>query len=76
MKIFHMGDWHIGKLVNGFYMTEDQEFIINQIYEAIEKKKPDVVIIAGDLYDRSVPPVHAVARKIVKCIENLDAVRV
>lgn len=72
MKIFHMGDWHIGKLVNGFYMTEDQEFIINQIYEAIEKKKPDVVIIAGDLYDRSVPPVHAVEllnktmRKIVK----------
>lgn len=72
MKIFHMGDWHIGKLVNGFYMTEDQEFIINQIYEAIEKKKPDVVIIAGDLYDRSVPPVHAVEllnktmKKIVK----------
>lgn len=72
MKIFHMGDWHIGKLVNGFYMTEDQEFIIEQIYEAIEKKKPDVVVIAGDLYDRSVPPVHAVEllnktmKKIVK----------
>ncbi|WP_195263218.1 exonuclease SbcCD subunit D [Clostridium sp. 1001275B_160808_H3] len=72
MKIFHMGDWHIGKLVNGFYMTEDQEFIIEQIYEAIEKEKPDVVLIAGDLYDRSVPPVHAVEllnktmKKIVK----------
>jgi DNA repair protein SbcD/Mre11 len=60
MKIFHMGDWHIGKLVNGFYMTEDQKFIIEQIYKAIEDKKPDVVVIAGDLYDRSVPPVHAV----------------
>ena len=72
MKIFHMGDWHIGKLVNGFYMTEDQEFIIEQIYKAIEKEKPDVVLIAGDLYDRSVPPVHAVEllnktmKKIVK----------
>lgn len=72
MKIFHMGDWHIGKLVNGFYMTEDQEFIIEKIYEAIKKEKPDVVVIAGDLYDRSVPPVHAVEllnktmKKIVK----------
>ncbi len=60
MKIFHTGDWHIGKLVNGFYMTEDQEFIINQLYEAIEEEKPQVVLIAGDLYDRSVPPVQAI----------------
>ena len=60
MKIFHTGDWHIGKSVNGFYMTEDQEFIMEQFYDAIEKEKPDVVLIAGDLYDRSVPPVQAV----------------
>lgn len=60
MKIFHTGDWHIGKLVNGFYMTEDQEFIMNQLYEAIEEEKPQVVLIAGDLYDRSVPPVQAI----------------
>ncbi|WP_291653739.1 exonuclease SbcCD subunit D [Clostridium sp.] len=75
MKIFHMGDWHIGKLVNGFYMTEDQEFIIEQIYEAIEKEKPDVVVIAGDLYDRSVPPVHAVEllnRTMKKIVKDLN----
>lgn len=60
MKIFHTGDWHIGKLVNGFYMTEDQEFIMEQLYEQIEKEKPEVVLIAGDLYDRSVPPVQAI----------------
>jgi len=60
MKIFHTGDWHIGKLVNGFYMTEDQEFIIKQLYEEIQKEKPDVVLIAGDLYDRSVPPIQAI----------------
>jgi len=72
MRIFHMGDWHIGKLVNGFYMTEDQKYVIEQVYKAIEEKKPDVVIIAGDLYDRSIPPVQAVEllnetlRKIVK----------
>lgn len=70
MKIFHMGDWHIGKLVNGFYMTEDQEFIINQLYDEIEKEEPDVLIIAGDLYDRSVPPVQAVEllNKVLKKI--------
>ena len=72
MRIFHMGDWHIGKLVNGFYMTEDQKYVIEQLYKAIEEKKPDVIIIAGDLYDRSIPPVQAVEllndalRKIVK----------
>lgn len=60
MKIFHTGDWHIGKSVNGFYMTEDQEFIMKQLYEEIKKEKPDVVLIAGDLYDRSVPPVQAI----------------
>lgn len=60
MKIFHTGDWHIGKSVNGFYMTEDQEFIMEQLYEEIQVEKPDVVLIAGDLYDRSVPPVQAI----------------
>ncbi len=60
MKIFHTGDWHIGKSVNGFYMTEDQEFIMKQFYEEIQNEKPDVVLIAGDLYDRSVPPVQAI----------------
>jgi len=60
MKIFHMGDWHIGKSVNGFYMTEDQEFIMEQLYEEIREEKPDVLLVAGDLYDRSVPPVQAI----------------
>lgn len=60
MKIFHTGDWHIGKSVNGFYMTEDQEFIMDQLYAEIIKEKPEVLLIAGDLYDRSVPPVQAI----------------
>lgn len=60
MKIFHMGDWHIGKLVNGFYMTEDQEYILEELFKAIDEEKPDVLVIAGDLYDRSIPPVQAV----------------
>lgn len=61
LKIFHTADWHLGKLVQGVYMTEDQEYVLQQFYEAIEQEKPDAVIIAGDLYDRAVPPTDAVA---------------
>lgn len=60
MKIFHTADWHLGKLVQGVYMTEDQRYILQQFIEAIDKEKPDVIVIAGDLYDRAIPPVDAV----------------
>ncbi|MDS9471807.1 exonuclease SbcCD subunit D [Sporosarcina pasteurii] len=61
MKIFHTADWHLGKLVQGVYMTEEQSYILEQFIEAIEEEQPDAVIIAGDLYDRAVPPTEAVA---------------
>ncbi|EFI69862.1 exonuclease sbcD-like protein [Lysinibacillus fusiformis ZC1] len=60
MKIFHTADWHLGKLVQGVYMTEDQHYILQQFIQAIDEEKPDVIIIAGDLYDRSMPPIEAV----------------
>ncbi|SHF93432.1 exonuclease SbcCD subunit D [Ornithinibacillus halophilus] len=60
MKFFHTADWHLGKLVQGVYMTEDQEYILEQFMKAVEEEKPDVVVIAGDLYDRAVPPTEAV----------------
>lgn len=60
MKIFHTADWHLGKLVQGISMTEDQRHILHQFIEEIKKEQPDVVIIAGDLYDRSVPPTDAI----------------
>ncbi|PSL40422.1 exodeoxyribonuclease I subunit D [Planomicrobium soli] len=60
MKIFHTADWHLGKLIQGVYMTEEQRFVLNQLIAAIEEEQPDAVIIAGDLYDRAVPPTEAV----------------
>lgn len=60
MKIFHTADWHLGKLVQGVYMTEDQRYILQQFIEHIDAEQPDAIIIAGDLYDRSVPKVEAV----------------
>jgi len=61
LKFFHTADWHLGKLVQGIYMTEDQRYILDQFIEAIKEERPDAVIIAGDLYDRAVPPTDAVA---------------
>ncbi|MHA6260429.1 exonuclease SbcCD subunit D [Sporosarcina sp. CAU 1771] len=61
MKFFHTADWHLGKLVQGVYMTEDQRHVLAQFIEAVQEEKPDAVIIAGDLYDRAVPPTDAVA---------------
>ncbi|MFD2637848.1 exonuclease SbcCD subunit D [Piscibacillus salipiscarius] len=60
MKLFHTADWHLGKLVQGVYMTEDQKYVLSQFVEAVREEQPDVVIIAGDLYDRAVPPTDAV----------------
>ncbi|MUT64426.1 exonuclease SbcCD subunit D [Paenibacillus sp. NEAU-GSW1] len=60
MKIFHTADWHLGKLVQGVYMTEDQRYALEQFTAAVAEEKPDAVIIAGDLYDRAVPPTEAV----------------
>lgn len=60
LKLFHTADWHLGKLVQGVYMTEDQRYVLQQFVQAIEEEKPDAVIIAGDLYDRAIPPTEAV----------------
>ncbi|QDQ00218.1 exonuclease SbcCD subunit D [Lysinibacillus fusiformis] len=60
MKLFHTADWHLGKLVQGMYMTEDQHYILQKFMQAIDEEKPDAIIVAGDLYDRSMPPVEAV----------------
>lgn len=61
MKFIHLSDLHIGKRVNEYSMLEDQEYILNQIIAIIDEQKPDGVIIAGDVYDKSVPSAEAVA---------------
>ncbi len=60
MKIIHTSDWHIGKIVNEYSMIKDQEYILNKLIETIDNEKVEVLIIAGDIYDRSIPPVEAV----------------
>ncbi|WP_100331020.1 exonuclease SbcCD subunit D [Bacillus xiapuensis] len=60
MKFIHTADWHLGKLVHGVYMTEEQKEVLRQFVEVVKEEKPDAIVIAGDLYDRSVPPTDAV----------------
>ncbi len=55
MKFIHLSDLHLGKRVNEFSMTEDQEYILKEILTIIKEEKPDGVLIAGDVYDRSIP---------------------
>ena len=60
MKFFHLADLHLGKRVNGFPMIEDQKIILDQILELADTEHPDAVVIAGDVYDKSIPYVEAV----------------
>lgn len=60
MKLLHTADLHIGKIVNEFSMLEDQKYILQQIVDIAKKTKVDVVILAGDIYDRAIPSVEAV----------------
>ena len=60
MKFIHLSDLHLGKRVNEYSMLEDQEYILKKIINIVDAEKPDGVIIAGDVYDKSVPAAEAV----------------
>lgn len=60
MKFIHLSDLHLGKRVHEFSMHEEQKAILEQILEITDTEKPNAVLIAGDIYDKSVPPAEAV----------------
>ena len=60
MKLIHLSDLHIGKRVNEVSMLEDQKYILEQIIRVIDEELPHGVLIAGDVYDKSVPSAEAV----------------
>ena len=55
MKFIHLPDLHLGKRVNEVSMTDDQAYILTQILAIMDAELPDAVVIAGDVYDKSVP---------------------
>ena len=60
MKLIHLSDLHIGKKVNEFSMLEDQQYIFEKMIQIIDKQKVECVLIAGDIYDKFVPPKYAI----------------
>ena len=60
MKLMHLSDLHLGKLVLEQSMIDDQKYILNQIIDIVKKEKVDIVLIAGDVYDKSIPTIEAV----------------
>lgn len=60
MRILHTSDWHLGRYFHGVSLLEDQRHALTQIVDYVTSEGVDVVIIAGDIYDRSVPPAGAV----------------
>ena len=60
LKILHLSDLHLGKRLNGFSLLEDQEYILEQILRITREEQPQAVLIAGDIYDKVVPPAEAV----------------
>lgn len=60
MRFIHLADLHIGKKVNEFSMLEEQRYVLEQVLATAEQRKPDGVILAGDIYDKAVPATEAV----------------
>ena len=60
MKFIHISDLHLGKRVNEFSMLEDQRDILKKILTVVDEEKPEAVFIAGDVYDKSIPPIEAI----------------
>ena len=60
MRILHLGDLHLGKSLGDFDLIDDQKYILNQIIEMAVEKKADVIVVAGDVYDKAIPSESAV----------------
>lgn len=61
MRLMHLSDLHLGKRLENYSLLEDQRYILAQVLKIIDRECPDAILIAGDVYDRSVPSVEAVA---------------
>ncbi len=70
MRFIHTSDWHLGRLFHGIHLTDDQAHVLEQLVGLVAESKPHAVLVAGDIYDRAVPPPEAVALldEVLSCI--------
>lgn len=60
MRFIHTSDWHLGRIFHGVHLTQDQAYVLNQFVDLVRDSRSQAVIIAGDIFDRAVPPPEAV----------------
>ena len=60
MRFLHTADWHLGRVLHGVPLLEDQRHVLEQILAVARDERPDFLLVAGDVYDRTVPPADAV----------------
>lgn len=60
LRFLHTSDWHLGRIFYGQHLTDDQDYILQEMVRLVKDSKLDAVVIAGDVYDRAVPPIEAV----------------
>ena len=62
MRILHTSDWHLGRQFHGVALEDDHDHALVQILSIIDDHQPDVLIVAGDIFDRANPPQSALKR--------------
>jgi DNA repair protein SbcD/Mre11 len=60
LRVLHTSDWHLGRALHEESLLEDQAFVLDRLVALAKDERPDVVVVAGDVYDRAVPPAEAV----------------
>lgn len=71
MKVIHTADWHLGRMLNGKSLLNDQAYILEQFVTAMKKEQPDVIVLAGDVYDTSYPSKEAI-QLLERTIDTLN----
>ena len=61
LRLLHTSDWHLGRSLHGESLLADQAWVLERLLELVKEERPDALLVAGDLYDRAVPPPEAVA---------------
>ncbi len=61
MRFIHTADWHLGRLMYGVHLTDDQAYVLDEFVRLVQDAQAELVIVAGDVFDRAVPPTEAVA---------------
>src|SRR5699024_761201 len=70
MRLLHTSDWHIGRTFHGVDLLAEQEWVLDHLVELVATERIDVVVVAGDVYDRAVPSAQAV-RVATRVMRNL-----